>query len=72
MGVGNHRRGAAHHHGPGELADAGHGAFDVNVGIDEPGGEEAARQIDGPAGGVFADARDAPAGDGHVAGDDLA
>ncbi len=71
MRVGHHRRGAAGHHRSGEFGDAGHGTFDVHMGVDETGCDEAPAQIDGRAGGIVADADDPPGGDGHAAGGDL-
>jgi hypothetical protein len=45
VGIGHHGGGAAGGHGAGEFGDAGHGTFDVDVRIDEPGGHVATLQV---------------------------
>ncbi len=73
VGVGDHRGGAARQHGARELRRGGHGAFDVNVGVEEAGSHAGAGQVDHLPGRV---ARPHPddfrAGDGNVRGLDLA
>jgi hypothetical protein len=45
VGIGHHRRRAARGHGAGEFGDANQGAFDVHMGIDEPGSHIAALHV---------------------------
>ena len=72
VGVGHDRGGPAGKDGPGEFGDAGHGAFDVKVGVDKSRGDVAPAEIDGVFGRPIADGGDPPADDGHAARGDAA
>jgi hypothetical protein len=65
--VGDHGGGAARCNRAGEPGDSGHGTLDVDVGVDESRGHDAAVEGDGLAGPVGADADDGPILDGDVA-----
>ncbi len=68
MGVGDEGRGAARHHDAGELRRREQRAFDVNVRVDEPGQDEAARYVECLRGRPFVGAhpRDAAVRDRDV------
>ena len=65
--VGHHRGGSVHDHGPGELADRGHGALYMNVGVDEPWGDDATLQVDHPSCGPVGQGDDPASGYGNAA-----
>ena len=71
--IGNDRGDPMWHDGPGELPRRHHGAFDVNVGVNEARCQKLPVEVGGlPGGVVFADAHDHAAGDRHVRRLDLA
>ena len=68
VGVGDDGGGAAGQDGAGEFADAGHGTFDVQVGVDKSRCHEAPTEIDGFSCRTIADGRDPPVAHGEAAG----
>ena len=72
MRIGDHGRGAARNHRASKLRWRYEAALDVDVGVDEPRGDERAAEIDRLARLVVADADDSRAHDRDVGRLDLA
>jgi hypothetical protein len=69
--VGDDRRRAVRQDGTGELGRRGQRRLDVDVAVDQPRADVAAREVDLKLPVVAADADDVLAEDGDVGGDDL-
>ena len=67
MGIGHHGGGAEGKHSPGELSNAHHSAFNVNMRIDKAGGDIHAAGIDDLFGVIRTEPDDISIGNGDIA-----